>query len=353
MHYNPEIGKIYDSIFFFYEYYNEDVVRREFINRFNHSEFMVHCFGQIRNKITPPEFLRPLFCAGSTKSSLISDFFAEQIDFKHDTIDDFVVKISSHVDLIYQKTIDKIFENYQKENSYKIFPHVAPAGYLEALNSLDVDCDYKLQVSLLIGNFNYGISLFAELLRKVYSLVDALHDKYKKEIEKELKTIQSETSLKLYEKELQYPIALNDDTTVSVALLNQFVVLGPSYKGTAAEILFGLKHMEALNRNKVSTVSLADFLIACGNELRLKIIYSLSDNFELTLSQLSKIHNTASTTMLRHIDWLTEAHLITISRREGLQIFYKINGEIFQNMQPHILEFLERMQNSKGGKSND
>lgn len=353
MYFNSEIGKIYDSIFFFYEYYNEDIVQRDFINRYNDSQYMLHCFNQIKNKIKLPEFLCPLFCAGDVRANLISDFFAEKISFHDDTIDSFISKILSNVDQIYQKLIDRVFENYQSEKSIKIFPSIAPAGYLEAINALNADPEYKLQVSLLFGNFNYAISLFTELLRKIYLLVDELHGKYKNEIEKEFEAIQSESRLKLYREELQFSFDSNDNTFVSISLLNQFIILTPIKRGSYSELLFGLKHSEALNRNSTDTISVDDFFIACGNELRLKILYSLSENYELTLSQLSKIHNTAATTILRHIDLLTEARLIKVSKRKGLQIFYKINGNLFQNMQSVLIDFLYRIQNTKGEKTND
>ena len=38
MKFNPNSGKIYDSFFFFYEYYNKDVVERDFYNKYDDHE---------------------------------------------------------------------------------------------------------------------------------------------------------------------------------------------------------------------------------------------------------------------------------------------------------------------------
>lgn len=344
MQYNSEIGKIYDSIFFFYEYYNEDIIQHDFINRFDNTELMSYCFRQIRNSISPPDFLRPLFCAGSTKSNLISEFFAEMIDFQNDTIDSFISMVTSNIDLIYQKALDKIFANSPKEIASKIFPIVAPAGYVEAIYELQSDYDYKLQVSLLLGNFHYAISQFIELLKKVYSLVDALHAKFKKVIEVELEAIQSGSRDELCQNELQCTFLSSEDGIVSIALLNQFVILGPCRRGSSTEILVGLRYAEALNGRGGTAISMEQFWIACGNELRIKILNALSENHEATLSQLSKNLNVAPSTLVRHIDLLSDACIILVSRQEGLQIFYTINHELFRKMQPIITDFLKKMQ---------
>ncbi len=349
MQYNSEIGKIYDSIFFFYEFYHNGETAHECSNKYHDTEFMKHCFSQIDDKIELPELLRPLFCTGAVQTNPISEFFATEIDFLHDSIDDFIYRLSSNIDIIYQNTIDKIFNNSEKEKNNRILPSVAPAKYLEALDSLKEDDSFKLQVSLLIGNFNYAMLLFTGLLKQVYSYVDTLHSKYQKEIGKEFERIQSETNLKLYEKTLQHPITAPDKTVVSISLLNQFMILGPGFEQNSTVILVGLKHEEVLEDSfEISTVTLTDFLIACGNELRIKILDSVSENGELTLSQLSKMHDTSPATMVRHIEVLVNAQILQISRREGLQIFYKINVRLFRYMKNHVENFINKMQTEKG-----
>ena len=91
MEFNPNVGKIYDSVFFFYEYYNSDVIERDFYNKYYDHEFMMRCYSQIKENITPPEFLRPLFYCDKSSSTIISEFFGEEIDFSTDTIDSFAI----------------------------------------------------------------------------------------------------------------------------------------------------------------------------------------------------------------------------------------------------------------------
>ncbi len=343
MQYNSEIGKIYDSLFFFREYYSDHSAIQEYAGKCD-VELMSYCYSQIREKIEPPELLRPLFFSGTVRTSAIAEFFSSKISFLHDNIDDFISKLFSNIDVIYQITINKISSDSENENN-RLLPSVAPAKYLEALNNLKMDDSFKLQVSLLLGNFNYAMSLFADLLRKVYTYVDALHGKYQKEIMREFERVQSEENLKLYEEKLQISIAEPDKITVSIALLNPLLILGPGFGENSTFMLVGLKHEAELDDSyEIGTVSLTEFLVACGNELRIKILDSVCENGEMTLSQISKLLSASPATVVRHIEVLVDAQMLQISRREGLQIFYKINAKLFRYMKNGMDEFFAKMQ---------
>lgn len=351
MEFNPNVGKIYDSVFFFYEYYNSDVIERDFYNEYDDHEFMMRCYSQIKENITPPEFLRPLFYCNKSSSTIISEFFAEEIDFSTDTIDSFCDKLLRSVDILYQRTLDRIFSDYQKDKTKAIYPSVAPAGYLEAINNLKMDAEFKLQVSLLIGNFSYAISAFTGLLKNTYLHVDLLHHQYQLEIDEEFEQIQSESNRKLYEKEFQYGTEQYDDAIIGISLLNQFILMDSGKEEKSINLLLGLKHEMALDSTRTfQTLTLTQFLVACGNDFRVKILYAISEAGEMTLSQLSKLLKTPPTTLLRHIEALLNVRIIYIHRRDGLQIFYKVNSKAFLYMTPHIESFMKTMSDIKNIK---
>ena len=346
MKFNPNIGKIYDSVFFFYEYYNSDDIERDFYNKYDDHEFMMRCYSQIKESITPPEFLRPLFYCNKSSSTIISEFFAEEIDFSTDTIDSFCDKLLRSVDILYQRTLDRIFSDYQKDKTKAIYPSVAPAGYLEAINNLKMDAEFKLQVSLLIGNFSYAISAFTGLLKNTYLHVDLLHRKYQQEIDQEFVQIQCESNRKLYEEEFQYGTEQYDDAIIGISLLNQIILMDSGKEEKSINLLLGLKHEMALDSTRqFQTLTLTQFLVACGNDFRLKILYAISEAGEMTLSQLSKALKTSPTTLLRHVEVLLDNRIIYIHRRDGLQIFYKVNSKAFLYMTPHIESFMKTMSN--------
>ena len=70
-------------------------------------------------------------------------------------------------------------------------PTITPGSYLESLENLDVPVEFKFQLSLLLGNFNYAMSVLANLMKKVYLLVDQLHNQYAREISMEFERVQT------------------------------------------------------------------------------------------------------------------------------------------------------------------
>ena len=210
-----------------------------------------------------------------------------------------------------------------------------------------MDAEFKLQVSLLIGNFSYAISAFTGLLKNTYMHVDLLHRKYQKEIDEEFVQIQSEPNRKLYEDEFKYSAEKYDDALVSVSLLNQFLVFDLGKEEESINLLLGIRHEMALDSTRTfQTLTLTQFLVACGNDFRVKILYAISEAGEMTLSQLSKALKTSPTTLLRHVEVLLDNRIIYIHRRDGLQIFYKVNSKAFLYMTPHIESFMKTMSNS-------
>ena len=184
--------------------------------------------------------------------------------------------------------------------------------------------------------------------------VDLLHRKYQQEINEEFVQIQSESNRKLYEKEFQYGTEQYDDAIIGISLLNQFILLDSGKEEKSINLLFGLKHEIVLDNSKAfHSLTLTQFMIACGNEFRLKILYAISDAGEMTLSQLSKLLKTPPTTLLRHIEALLNVRIIYIHRRDGLQIFYKVNSKAFLYMTPHIESFMKTMSNIKEEKKNE
>lgn len=349
MKFNSEMGKIYDSIFFFYDYYSDSKTLKECTHDYGDTEFMAHCLNQIRNDIKPPEILRPLFKTVRIQINPITTFFSNHFNFVKDDFESFVIKLSNNTDKIFQMIIDNIFEGYQKMNSVKISPSENPEEYLQALQNLNADADFKLQLSLFISNFDYAMSVFIDLFKRVYHYVSALHDKYQREITAEYERVQNDDIAKLYENFIEADIFSAPVTEITICILNQYIVYTSKPDLDSLCLMIGVRSTQIIeDEKKFSSISINNFLIACGNETRFNALQSIADYGELTLSQLAKLQNVSPATMLRHIEVLLGYHLIQVSRRDGLQIFYKINAQMFRSIKPDLDIFIQTMESSKG-----
>lgn len=330
MVFRSEIGKIYDTLFYCIFHFNQQTVYDNVISRFSDPSFMVSCIQAIEAVApTLPEILKPIFVYQDQRPAPITTFFTEFIDFENDTIDTFLEKIATNADWLYGKIINSIFPSDQGTNSPIISPQLSPESYIEALSTSSYSDNFKLQISLLFGNFNYSISLLVEQLRIVYSKIEDLHHTHRSKIELEFAQICSDHNVRLYEQLYTINIShVKERVCITISLLNQYITYIASNNGVL-KMLLGIKHEEDLNSMfDEQNINLRQLLIAVGNETRFSIIQLLLDREELTASSVAKLLNLPPTTILRHIEILYNSGVIYISKRSGLQIFYRLNYKI-------------------------
>ena len=334
---NQTAAKIYDTIFFFIEYFNQKEIENNFINVYSDTNFMISCYNQVKSEIGAiPEYLSPLFLYKDEMVSLMSQFRSENYDIENDNIDSFIVKLITNSEQLKEKTYEQIFGNS------------APDNYIDAIQSLDAPLEYKLRVSMLLGDFDHAIKVLTPLLKKVYLSIDKLNIKYERELVSRFEQIQSNANIRMYQNFLRYDESRFSSTEVSVCLLNQYIL----YHADSTKkflLILGYKHEEAIEKcfDDACTIDPERFVLCCGNETRLKIIRSFSEHNELTSSQIAQILECPVTTIIRHMNTLADDNLIFISKRVGLQIFYKLNIRLFKKMQIQINKIFDNILSSE------
>lgn len=337
MYLNQTPAKIYDTIFFFIEYFNPKEIENNFINAYDDGSFMTSCYDQVKSEISSiPDYLSPLFLYLNGASSPMSQFYSEHFDPDNDNIDSFIVKLITDSDKLKTKVYEQIFGNSESGN------------YIDALEVLDAPTEYKLRVSMLFGDFDHAIKVLTPILKQVYISVDKLNKKYEREIMSRFEQIQSAANIRTYQNFLKYDDSRFDSTEISICLLNQYIVY---YADNSKKffMMLGYKHEESIATqfDNAHIISVEQFILCCGNELRLRIIKALCEHDELTTSQISQMLDCPVTTTIRHINQLREYNLIFISKRDGLQIFYKLNIKLFKKMQGQLNNLLDSITQGK------
>lgn len=326
MHLNQTAAKIYDAIFFFIEYFNPKEIESNFINAYDDTSFMTSCYEQVKSEVeTIPDYLSPLFLCRDNVTSPVSQFRSERFDPDNDNIDSFIVKLITDSDKLRAKVYEQVFGSSGSGN------------YIDALEALDAPVEYKLRVSMLFGDFDHAIKVLTPILKQVYLSVEKLNKKYEREIMSRFEQIQSAANIRTYQNFLKYDESRFDSTEVSICLLNQYIIYYADVNKKFFMML-GYKHEESIGSqcDDAHIISVEQFIICCGNELRLRMIKAFREHEELTTSQLAQILGCPITTTIRHINMLGDHSLIFISKREGLQIFYKLNIKLFKKMQQQV-----------------
>ena len=114
--------------------------------------------------------------------------------------------------------------------------------------------------------------------------------------------------------------------------------------GKSVKLVGWMENVRVVGQN-FAFVVLRDFYgttqIVVETEEMMNIIKALNKRGELTASQLSQTLGCPVTTTIRHIDYLRNNNLIFMSRREGLQIFYKLNLKLFRKMKGELDSLLD------------
>lgn len=324
---SPTIGMIYDTLFSCTFYYSKTEIRQALGSRYNIIDELFKKFNPSFPNL--PDILGPYFLYNDKRTSAIINFFDEQIDFKTDNIDIFCKKIIAKSDVLYTKIVENFFLT-DSISSRPILPNIAPESFIRALIKSDYSSEIKLQLALLFGNFNYSLMLLVENIQRVYGIIELLHKNNEAAIIDYYLSVNEGKYSRLYESIFSIQVD-NLPTYIALSYLNPFIVHF-IHKDGIQEAIIGMKHEETLQLMITkSEVDLRMVLTALGNDTRLSILNSLQKHEEMTCADIARDISQPTTTVLRHVEVLFQRGLIYISKKSGLQVFYKINYSLLSN----------------------
>ncbi len=329
MELHEDIGKIYDTIFYCVEYFNHNTLDNIIPTNNSLFCFADNCYKKINEKVSSlPTILEPFFITRESLPCAMTSFFFRHVNFISDTFDSFLIKITASSNDLYNMTVNYLLSDKINDSSSSSLV-ASPDTLMQALESSMLPDSQKLHISFLAGNLSYAVALLVHHLREIYIEVNNLHAAYADELRKAADSVTSEQTLQLYSDILRHDLTeAYDKTHFAVSLLNPYIIRSIS-KNEYTEVLFGVFYENYLkSKTDEDSINLRHFFIALGNDTRLSVLQALTEHKELTATMAAKIVDQPVATVLRHIDVLYENNILYISKRKGLNIFYKINYEI-------------------------
>lgn len=194
------------------------------------------------------------------------------------------------------------------------------------LDKTDYPADFKYQALLCLTYFRHAVTELCRTLCETGEATAKLHGKYESDCTAVFSEIRSGKYDKLYAS-AGFDPAQHNEITVSISILRPDLFL-PLAHDNGLCLFAGICHTDTLIRAfDEDSIDLDRFFDHFGNEIRRMILEALAEHGEMTASDLSRSTGIPVTTVLRHIDALTEDYLLSVSRRKGLQIFYTLNRE--------------------------
>ena len=308
MLYFSDSGKIYDTLFFLIEYFNDNLLTRKYKPNFPDLTSMEKYYETVKKDIGEiPELLGPFFYVTLEYPSILSEFFFSNLDLSKDDFGCFINKIMCSKDFLRRKLLG-FFENYSD-----ISHEICSSTPLTFKN-----------VALLFDGFDFVVELLCDILKKTYLVIDELYIDNSNVVEEAFSRCQSSSNIRLFSECFHISEECFGEATITFSLMNQYISFIENTN--CLRMLVGIRCEDSLISNCDALFSTADnFLITCSGEVRVKILRSLVDNRELTASQIAKHLNCPPTTLIRPISILLENKIIYVSKRSGIQIFYRLN----------------------------
>ncbi len=317
MIFDSSIGKVYDTIFFSIAFFNRD--NADFQARVRkHTDLNLTeiYFREVKEKVDVlPSMLAPFFYTDQDSQSMISQLFTDRFPMLDGKIDNLFEAIKSNKASLRQNLL-ALFADDSKRYAF-----------LESV-SFSVD-----QTALLFGEFDQTIEILCDYLKTVYQAVEQLHSNHQDKISEFCKRSESDAGKHFLAEVTKFPVEKIENATFAYSLLNQYM---ECFFARSDKIVFllGIVYDKFVIPNEDSFAEVDNFLIACSGERRVKMIHALIENGEMTGSQMAKYLGCPPTTLTRPLSILLENNIIYLSRREGIQSFYRLNVELFKKIIP-------------------
>lgn len=337
-------GYIYDLLTLFVFYFNKEHWNSYYVNPANSQDDLKYIKEIIDDFSYTPDELSLFFSSDAEKGSfLINKYFLCYKDELINKMDlDFLVSEISDVKEFSQRLLDFFFPDSCVKANYR------ERSFFTILSTLIKESKYSDNVKnklilFFIEPEKYIDVLKKELMNKNGFLSDIYKNKYKilAETQDNFDYEHLSNQLKSVNK-MSIDYTKYDEVYISICLVNRIVISGFLFENSCLQII-GYNYLESLK-----TVLLNEFKFdievfgkIVSDKNRLEVIRMLSENMELTTSEIAIKLGTSVNAAYYHLDMMNQAVMIK-SRNEGRTVFYKLNKEYFIKASDYIKNIGEK-----------
>ncbi len=257
--------------------------------------------------------------------------------------------VTSVEDFSYLLDEDEETESLRNLVFSALFPGEAPAESIcsvrtaEKLDLMGYAPDFKYRAHICLTYFSHAVRELCRTLTSLEKPISNLHEAYKGETDALFSAISSGKYNRLYESTRKVSMDSFGKITVSFSILRP--CLSSMYsEGDNLRLLLGIDHIPALIEElDEDKVDLNAFLDHIGSQPRRVILSTLAENGEMTVSDVSRQTGIPLSTVLRHMEALSDDYLIKVSSKKGLQIFYSINRNFLEKASRKTYDYLKSL----------
>ena len=218
-------------------------------------------------------------------------------------------------------------------------PDGVTADEAERIERSGMDPERRYQTLLCLARFPEAVSAFCGALERAEPLTVSLHGLYRREIGDLRGAMESGSYDALYRETAGF-----DPGRVPAYSVTLLAAESVRLIGGGRLLLCGPVHPDVLlERFEEDHIDVGRFLDDLGSEPRRRILESLGRNGEGTASELSRDTGLPVTTVLRHLETLSNDLLIAETRRSGLKIYYGLNRRFLERAAGRTVRYLSAL----------
>lgn len=337
MKYVMHLGVLYDVLAYGVLHFNFKAVREYCERSAGYFEDAYVHYDKLKSQMPPiPRSLYAFFYTNGKKSSFMSYLMFSEFDYFKNTFDDFLLILEEYVDIP-----SRLLAHFFDEQGIEDDMSEDLTKSLQRILELEANDELKVSLVTILINWEQQRGLLLDYLRHAYLIIEKYHEQL---YNSSIKFITKLSSGKFFDNlELYCSLEKNVNIkkqVISISYLNSFLVLYRYNHQNQYAFIVGKFAEIIIKKNlQYEFMSPQSFFEAIAHPIRNKILGLLYEH-DYTATQLTDIIHVSRQCVNRHLLWLNDMMVIRVSRRNGPEIYYTINAECFQAMQPIVARFL-------------
>ena len=344
MQINRQLGIIYDSIFYSVICFSKENVRSVAKEYMLNENDIFESYYEFKNKyeLEPPESLYPFFYFNGRIFSVLQEYFYKNFDFFNGTVQSFIQTDKSKIKNF---TLHYLLKPFEKEINFGAVIRGDDENTTKALALLtSAHNDNPMQIHNLFYNFD---ALFDELikwLRESIHMITLFRNKNKSLIESSVNEFLESEKAKFLAKGWYPNKKINlSKQTFAVSLFNSGIIYHyPLIDNKLALIIGNYCCNTSYLFEEYQHITKKSFAKILDNEIINKIIDILYTG-EKTITQLSVALGYSRTTIDKFVRLLYDELVIRKSRKNGNEVYYKINDAYFISAKMAINDYVDKI----------
>ena len=341
MEYDSRMGIAYDALFYGVIYFNEKSFKNFFLTTYGIAEDEHKFAEELKRQIPePPNTLYPFFFCDFTKPSFLVSWFYDDFYFGREDFTDFIERLMEDVPSLLQS----LFQYYLSEDPAN---YSSGEEFVKKIFQLDIDRELQMQLIYLWSDYNLVFQQLNDFLMASYKEIILLYESQKVLIRNTLKIFTTEHFIEgLNILSTVQDAKFQKRDKIAVSLLNAALILQRRTTKREFAYVLGCRCNSCLDLHQnYYRIPIDTLFRVFGNKIVIDILLLLNEK-EHTVTQLAEKIFVSRQTVNRHALWLIDFKLISVSRKTGPEVYYRINPKFFSAAKVKMDNFFMQFENT-------